>query len=78
MDLSFLLLWIPALTVYDIKNAKKAMTALELLRKELGMNITLKAHIMFKHTVHQYDFFRGIVDKAEDFVEKIAPNRQAT
>ena len=70
MDLLFSLLRIPAPTVNDIKNAKKTVAQLEQLWKQLNISETPKAHIIFKHTVVQYEYFGGIADKAEDFVEK--------
>jgi hypothetical protein len=70
MDLLFSLFRIPGPTVYDIRNAKKTVESLEQLWNELGISVTPKAHIIFKHTVHQYEFFGGIADKLEDFVEK--------
>jgi hypothetical protein len=70
MDLVFSLLRVPAPNSYDIKNVKKAVARLEQLWRKLGINETPKAHIMFKHTVQQYELFGGIADKAEDFVEK--------
>ena len=70
MDLLFSLLRIPAPTENDIKNAKKAVARLEQLWRELNMSETPKAHIIFKHTVVQYEYFGGIADKAEDFIEK--------
>ena len=70
MDLVFSLLRIPAPTKYDIKNAKKAVAKLEEIWRGLNISETPKAHILFKHTVLQYELFGGIADKVEDFVEK--------
>ena len=70
MDLLFSLLRVPAPTKHDIKNAKRAVAKLEQLWRTLRMSETPKAHIIFKHTVQQYELFGGIADKVEDFVEK--------
>ena len=70
MDLSFSLLRTPAPTEDEINEARKAIFVLEKLWRNLNINITPKAHVLFVHAVDQFEMFGGIADKVEDFVEK--------
>ena len=53
-----------------INNLQNAITVLESVWRELDLNITPKAHILFVHAVEQVRRFGGIADLVEDFIEK--------
>ena len=36
----------------------------------MGISHSPKIHILFRHTITQVDFFEGIADLVEDFIEK--------
>ena len=70
MDIVFATLRIPAPTDEEVQEAKEAIFVLETLWRNLSLVITPKAHVLFEHTVEQFENFGGIADKVEDFVEK--------
>ena len=71
MDLTFSLLRIAAPTKKDIKEAKETIFILDHIWKNLlKISRTPKAHILLNHTLWQYEFYQGIANKCEDFVEK--------
>lgn len=71
MDNVFVLTRIIAPTEDEIDEAERAIKALEIMWKMLRLSVTVKAHILFEHTIF---FMRtvegGIADKGEDFIEK--------
>ena len=70
IDLVFCKLRILDPTVEEIEEIKIAIKGLEQVWTELDLSITPKMHILLKHTVDQVEWFGGIADKVEDFVEK--------
>ena len=71
MDLVFYLLRQPAPTPKEVKDAEEAVYVLEQLWKNLELNITVKAHLLFEHGIEQFtSAVGGIADRVEDFIEK--------
>ena len=70
LDITFALLCTLAPTAEEIQEAKRAIQVLQVMWKSLRFNVTPKAHILFTHTVEQFEKYGGIADKVEDFVEK--------
>ena len=54
----------------EINDLQNAIKMLESVWRELDLNITPKAHILFVHAVEQVRRFGGIADLVEDFIEK--------
>ena len=53
--------------VKEFKNRKfKTMR----LWRELNISVTIKAHLIECHALHQLEMFKGIIDKAEHHVER--------
>lgn len=70
LDVVIALLRTPAPTDEEILKAQEAILVLEVMWREMELNITPKAHILFCHTIYQFVKYGGIADKVEDFVEK--------
>ena len=67
---TFSLLQIPGPNEDEINDIQNSLKVLEKLWKEIKINITPKAHVMFVHTLQQAIEFDRIADKVEDYVEK--------
>jgi hypothetical protein len=70
MDLTFKELRNPAPTEDEMSNMEKIIKMLEMYWRKAGLSITIKAHILFEHTMPQVRRLDGIADLVEDFVEK--------
>ena len=70
LDIVFSSLRILCPNTEEIEETKEATMILERLWREMEINITPKAHILFVHAVPQFEALDGIADKVEDFVEK--------
>ena len=71
MDLVFALLRTPAPTESEVKEAKEAISVLEILWYDLDISITVKAHVLFEHGFEHFSrSVGGIADRVEDFIEK--------
>ena len=57
-------------TEEEINDAKKAVLVLEKLWEDIELKQGPKLHILFDHAIDQVEFFKGIADLVEDFVEK--------
>ena len=58
-------------TPKEVKDAEEAVYVLEQLWKNLELNITVKAHLLFEHGIEQFtSAVGGIADRVEDFIEK--------
>ena len=57
-------------TLEEIENIKKSVRVFEKLWKNIELKKGPKLHILFDHAVDQVDFFKGISDLVEDFIEK--------
>ena len=60
MDMVFATLRILAPTEEEINEAREGARVLELIWRELGLKITPKAHILFKHTIYQFEIYGGL------------------
>lgn len=56
-------------TSEDIVMYERFVTAAVHLHKDLGMSVTPKVHLMWKHVKHQMGFPGGLGEKREDWVE---------
>jgi hypothetical protein len=70
MDAVFSLLRTPAPTDLEKQQAKESIKVFETLWLELGISITVKAHILFDHAMDHLNKQGGIADRVEDFIEK--------
>ena len=70
MDVVFSLLRTPAPTEEEVKEAEEAIFVLQTMWKALDISETVKAHILFVHTIEQFQRVGGIADRVEDFIEK--------
>ena len=70
LDVVFALLRQPDPTNDEILKLERMLKVLESLWRQAKLSITVKLHILFKHTVDKVKAFGGIADKVEDFVEK--------
>jgi hypothetical protein len=69
LDAAFSYLSIPCPTDDEKKKAREASQALSKKWREVGLSISLKAHVMELHTCDFNDKF-GIGDKEESFIEQ--------
>jgi hypothetical protein len=56
-------------TSEDIVMYERFVTAAVHLHKDLGMSVTPKVHLMWKHVKYQMGFPGGLGEKREDWVE---------
>ncbi len=57
-------------TQTELTHIKQAIAGTMKLWRELAISVTTKAHILESHVYNQIGAFRGLGDKAEDFIER--------